>query len=390
MKKKTQNFIFNSLMMLAIISVAVCGVFVAGSVKGWFNDGSDDVSVVSSGANGIVQIVRSGVSFELENGTVLRAGDKVKTFSASGVTLMIGESKIILDENTEISVSGDAAENAGILLENGQFFADISQNNQVCTDSADIAVHSKDSVYGMSVFPGAVNISVFCGQVTAQAGEYSYNVNLEDSAVFTTDTDNKISAEISRLYAGSLGEFLLASAIDAASAGDICFDKTELEKIVSDRNAEKLAMGDVSGSIEGDNDGSQKKYCTVTISCETILDNLSSLDASKTGYVPKDGMILEPTKVYFYEGETAFDVLKRVCDAMEIQLEYSWTPIYNSHYVEGINHLYEFDCGPESGWMYKAEGWFPNYGASSYKLKDGDNIVWSYTCRLGEDVGSKM
>ena len=26
------------------------------------------------------------------------------------------------------------------------------------------------------------------------------------------------------------------------------------------------------------------------------------------------------------------------------------TPIYNSHYVEGINNIYEFDCG-ELRWM---------------------------------------
>ena len=33
--------------------------------------------------------------------------------------------------------------------------------------------------------------------------------------------------------------------------------------------------------------------------------------------------------------------------------------MYNSYYVEGIGNLYEFDCGSESGWMYKVNGWFP-------------------------------
>ncbi len=40
--------------------------------------------------------------------------------------------------------------------------------------------------------------------------------------------------------------------------------------------------------------------------------------------------------------------------------------MYNSYYVEGIGNLYEFDCGKESGWMYKVNGRFPNYGCSSY------------------------
>ena len=61
--------------------------------------------------------------------------------------------------------------------------------------------------------------------------------------------------------------------------------------------------------------------------------------------------------------------------------------MYNSAYIEGINNLYEFDCGELSGWMYKVNGWFPNYGCSRYQLKEGDVIEWVYTCDLGVDVG---
>ena len=134
--------------------------------------------------------------------------------------------------------------------------------------------------------------------------------------------------------------------------------------------------------------GSGDKTCTITIVCPTIFDNLNSLNAEKAPFVPKDGTILPSTKVTFTEGETVFDVLKRVCDAAQLQIEYSYTPLYESYYVEGINHLYEFDCGPESGWMFKVNEWFPNYGCSAYTLKDGDDIVWCYTCTgLGADVG---
>ena len=117
---------------------------------------------------------------------------------------------------------------------------------------------------------------------------------------------------------------------------------------------------------------------------------MDKLEVAKQEFVPADGVILAVTAVPFAEGETAFDVLKRVCDACGIQLEYSWSPLYNSYYVEGINHLYEFDCGSESGWMYKVNGWFPNYGASSYPMQEGDAMVWCYTCvGLGVDVGGQ-
>ena len=132
-----------------------------------------------------------------------------------------------------------------------------------------------------------------------------------------------------------------------------------------------------------------KNICTITIRCDTILSNMDNLDPAKAGYVPSSGVILSTKTVVFEDGETVFDVLKRVCSACGIQLEYSWTPMYDSYYIEGINNLYEFDCGFESGWMYKVNGWFPNYGCSSYTLKDGDSIVWYYTCNgLGADVGA--
>ena len=68
-------------------------------------------------------------------------------------------------------------------------------------------------------------------------------------------------------------------------------------------------------------------------------------------------------------------------------MEFSVTPIYDSAYIEGIANLYEFDCGELSGWMYRVNGWFPNYGCSRYVLQDGDTVEWLYTCDLGEDVG---
>ena len=132
----------------------------------------------------------------------------------------------------------------------------------------------------------------------------------------------------------------------------------------------------------------QTDTCTISIVCDTILNNTDNLNEEKAPFVPKNGTILPKTTVSFAQGDTVFEVLKKVCDATNLQIEYSYTPLYESYYIEGINHLYEFDVGPESGWMYKVNEWFPNYGCSAYTLKNGDDIVWCYTCNgLGADVG---
>ena len=130
--------------------------------------------------------------------------------------------------------------------------------------------------------------------------------------------------------------------------------------------------------------------CTVSISCAAILENLDRLNAEKADLIPADGVLLAPTAVEFTEGESVFDVLKRVCRENKIHMEFSETPVYQSAYIEGIGNLYEFDCGNLSGWMYSVNGVWPDYGCSSCTLHDGDTVVWSYTCDLGRDVGARQ
>lgn len=132
----------------------------------------------------------------------------------------------------------------------------------------------------------------------------------------------------------------------------------------------------------------KKTYtCTFSIECSTILNNLKDLEPDKMDAVPSNGIIFAAQTVTFYEGESVYDVLQRICKENGIQMEASWTPIYNSAYVEGIHNLYEFDCGSGSGWMYRVDGWYPNYGCSRYQLKQGEVVEWRYTCDLGKDIG---
>ena len=131
----------------------------------------------------------------------------------------------------------------------------------------------------------------------------------------------------------------------------------------------------------------------ISIRCDTILDNLDKLDESLRSdeYVPKDGVILPRTEYVLREGDTVFDILDRAVRYNRIQMEFQGSDqnSFGSVYIRGINYLYEFSCGELSGWMYKVDGEYPNYGCSKYKLKDGQEIEWVYTCDLGNDVGAE-
>ena len=128
--------------------------------------------------------------------------------------------------------------------------------------------------------------------------------------------------------------------------------------------------------------------CTLSVRCDTVLDNLAYLDSEKVEIIPEDGIIFNEKTVTFYEGETVFNLLQREMKKNKIHMEFVNTPIYNSSYIEGIANLYEFDCGELSGWLYKVNGWFPNYGCSRYALKQGDKVEFVFTCDFGEDVGA--
>ena len=121
--------------------------------------------------------------------------------------------------------------------------------------------------------------------------------------------------------------------------------------------------------------------CTATISinCSTAVKYKNSKR--------KKADILKNYKVNFKKGSTVFNALKNACKANKIQFEYSGSG--DSVYIEGIDYLYEFDCGEHSGWEYSVNGKFPGVGCNAYKLKDGDNISWLYTCDLGADIGNR-
>ena len=218
----------------------------------------------------------------------------------------------------------------------------------------------------------------------------AYSDNAEVYSVSLTGTDTTIlNVSINTIY--SVFEIMPDKKVyeDSETAINATTDSTSSEK--DKYQTDPIPEGNPN-PVEPDNAeiNNKKTYtCTFSIECSTILNNLSNLDPNKLELIPVGGVILAPTKVTFYEGESVFDVLQRVCKDKGIHLESSWTPMYNSAYIEGIYNLYEFDCGSLSGWMYRVNGWYPNYGCSRYQLKDGDVVEWRYTCDLGKDVGEE-
>lgn len=138
-----------------------------------------------------------------------------------------------------------------------------------------------------------------------------------------------------------------------------------------------------------DTNGDGKLTCTLEIRCDTLLSNLDQMTDAKADLVPEDGTILAVTEIEFNGGDSVFDVFRKLLREKKIHFEYVDASAYDSVYIEGIGNLYEYDCGPQSGWMYSVNGVYPGLGCSAYTLSDGDVIVFSYTCDLGADLGAE-
>lgn len=161
--------------------------------------------------------------------------------------------------------------------------------------------------------------------------------------------------------------------------------KTEKPKPV---NTEKPKPGNTEKPKPGNNENTKPNTKTVkiAISCKTAINSGVNKKPGFT-HLPSSGMILQNMEVEFKDGDTVFDILLRATRKKGIHMEYSGGG--SNVYIEGINNLYEFDGGPQSGWMYSVNGVYPNYGVSGYKVKSSDVIRFNYTCNLGADLGVK-
>lgn len=436
METKAKKRMLNILMAVLIVVIAVSGLLTVGKIQGWF-EREEEAVMLSNKIKGVANIERNGIGYTLSSGTVLKNGDILETKKGAQAELLLQEKNAFtLNGNTEAVLTECGAESTKIQIGQGEIFGDAANYpGTLEVEFDDNHAILSGAVFSVSVQTGSSVLNVFSGDISIQLNnETQERVEAGEYLSVVHEEDGSVSFEVRKMVSASLSEFLINQAKNCSSAEELCFTSAQLQGVLDQREAEKQAAlqaslqaeriknvaeevtdteevtdaEDVTDDTE-DTETEQEEHvedntqtaveeneedvfvCTITILCDTILNNMENLDDGKEAYVPANGTILATSSVEFEEGETVFDVLNRVCQYAGIQMEYSWTPVYNSYYIEGINNLYEFDCGNESGWMYKVNGWFPNYGCSSYYLEDGDNIVWCYTCNgLGADVGGSV
>lgn len=162
--------------------------------------------------------------------------------------------------------------------------------------------------------------------------------------------------------------------------------EVEAEVAVQVNPPDVISEADAAAEADAETDAEAETLtCTLSISCAALLDSPELLDRAKQDLIPADGLLLAPLSVSFEQGESVFDLLRRVCQEQGVHLEFVFTPGLNTAYIEGIANLYEFDAGPLSGWTYRVNSISPGYGSSVCELADGDAVEWIYSLSLEND-----
>ena len=425
MKKKT---IYNIIMFTVIAAIAAAAVLLVGRHKGWFDKptpADDATAITVTVRKGLSNFTRSGIASELSGETTLRQGDVVSVTSGY-VSTRVGGCHLLLSPGSKLEITSAEPTDLQVRLVTGEAFcqaADASVTLLYGTHAAKL----QSAVFVCTVRTGSETVYVLGGSVsdgvntfsTGKAGSYVgqelsvQNLDLRALSSFALEcmlgceeemfcsadevksvlTSRKVVPEVIKPVEEKPDNTSPSGGKDpsngSGSGTSTTPDPDNSSKPGNSSKPDNSTDPDNSSKPDDPPKPETKMSCTIEIRCDTILNNMQDLKPGLDVYVPDSGTILPTTTITFTEGETVFDVLKRICDARGIQIEYSYTPMYGSYYVEGINNLYEFDCGQQSGWMYKVNGWFPNYGCSEYILDAGDEIVWCYTCKgLGTDVGA--
>ena len=418
MKKKT---IYNIIMFAVIAAIAAAAILLVGRHQGWFDKpvpADDAAAITVTVRKGLSNFTRSGIASELSGETTLRQGDVVSVTSGY-VSTRVGGCHLLLSPGSKLEITSAEPTDLQVRLVTGEAFCQASDANVTLLYGAH-AAKLQSAVFVCTVRTGSETVYVLGGSVsdgvntfsTGKAGSYVGQelsvqaldlralssfalecvLGCEEEMYCTADevkavlTSRKVVPEVIKPTEEKPDSTSPSGGKDPSNGSGS--DTPTTPDPDNSSKPDNSTDPDNSSKPDDPPKPETKMSCTIEIRCDTILNNMKDLEKGLDEFVPSDGTILPTTTVTFTQGETVLDVLNRICEEWGIQLEYSWTPLYGSYYVEGINHLYEFSCGQQSGWMYKVNGWFPNYGCSKYILDDGDEIVWCYTCKgLGTDVG---
>ncbi len=381
MHKEKDRFMKQKRLFLAVgagmlILFLVAAVAFSGAPN-LFSSDEEDSGIASENVVGDVSIRRSGNNYTLKNDIALYPGDEI-IMGRNAECEIVAESRarITLDRDSRVAIREFTDARFSVEVLEGAVFFDLirsSPESEVVVKTAYAELlPATEAMFSVEVYTGTQTVNLYEGEASLLYEEQTRQMSAGD-LISMVQNEDELTDSAAAILVSELRQFLLEELI---ARGGLCFEVGQLEQVIADRRAD--AWAPVGAQAQ------ERMTCTVEIRCDTALAHPEAPGVE----LPRDGVILAATPVKFTQGESAYDVLRRVCKAAGIGLDYRYYPMISGYYVTEIGGLGSHDYGPGSGWLYKVNGWFPNYGASKHEVEDRDVIVWLYTCEGGgTDLG---
>ena len=374
MKHKKLVFALEAGVLILLLIVAA----VIATTPDLFSSEPPESGAAAENIIGDVSVRRSGNNYTLKNGVILYAGDEVIVGRNAQCEVVVqGRARVTLNQDSRLLIREQSPAVSSLTVREGVAFFDLVSNEPegslwACTEFGRLSPES-GAVFSLEAYTGTQTVNIYRGAAELQYADVRSAVT-EGEHVTMFQTEDQQLKTVANILATELHPFLLDELI---ARGGLCFDDARLRTIVTGRRTE-------TGAAAAADAAEDQRVCTVEIRCDTLPDA-----GKPDGFTaPEDGVLLPATPVKFTQGENAYEILRRVCKAAGIKLDYNYYPMIGGYYVTGIDGLSAGDYGGSSGWLYKINGWFPNYSISRYEVVDGDVIVWMYSCEGGgADLG---
>lgn len=326
---------------------------------------------------GDVSITHLGNNYILKNGIEIYTNDTILVGRNAECELVAnGRLRSTLSKDSQVRIREREDQELAVEVLEGAALFDLIQTtpektNLLLTQYAQLAPET-GAVLSIEAYTGTQTVNLYAGTASLRYDGKTYTLHTGDH-VTMFQSEDELFITNTEILASELRDFLLIELLDRDG---LCFDAASLQQIISSRKTDVETIAPDSNA--------ERMTCTVEIRCDTVLTQ-----EKKHSYAaPSDGVILPPTPVKFTQGETAYEVLRRVCKAAGIDVTYNYMPLIGGYYVTGIDGLEEHDFGPGSGWLFEVNGWFPNFGSGKYEISDSDFVVWHYSCEGGgTDLG---
>ena len=336
----------------------------------------------------------------------IKSEGKQYNFSKEGTTV-----KFTVPENseeTEFTLTGGYI---GLGVIGVTAFPDDGESHRNIPDSGGATRGSKTSFHTRSILPDiTVKLGMLPSDNTAPyirenapktatlnlGGTYALSMSTvftdrdNDTLTYTAKVNNGEVITVKDAYytftPDSVGTYTLTFVAKDSETESDAHTVTLTVKEKSDSSSSKPSIEyDISGDeIEG--------YVNIS-----FTDNGKRVKGESNVTYPKAlGTIISSKRVPFTKGDTVADVTLRLLDAMDFTYQHTgstksgfYLASIGDFILKGISYdsFGEFDAGAGSGWMITLNKDFIKYGASDFKVKNGDTIKWQYTCQLGEDIG---